>query len=56
MNQNPKDIIIKVLEIIGYADDKQEFADKFIRICEEEAMIQIIHELPQNEYNKKETS
>ena len=47
MQQTVKDILIQVLTIIGYEDDKDLFADEFIKLCQDQALIQLINSLPE---------
>lgn len=42
MQRTPKGILWEVLEIIGYQDDKDAFADEFIQNCEKQAFIDVI--------------
>ncbi len=47
MQQSPKDIIVAVLTIIGYEDDKDAYADEFIKNCEKQAIADAIKALPE---------
>lgn len=35
-----------ILDIIGYSDDKQVFEDKFVKACQEQALLDLIDSLP----------
>lgn len=39
---DPKEIIIKILEIIDFEEDKEEYAKKFIQVCEEQAILELL--------------
>src|SRR3990167_8016972 len=43
MNQNPLEFMIQILNIIGYADDKQKFLGKFLFIISISDYIQILN-------------
>lgn len=47
MNQNPKRIILQVLEIIGYEDDKDKFANDFLSLCLQQGLVDLMQELPE---------
>lgn len=49
MNQNPKNLFLQVLNIIGYADNKEEFADKFFQLCEQQTMANLVKSLPEEQ-------
>ena len=46
MHQDPKDIILNILTIIGFTDDKEAAADEFIQNCEKQALLDILVALP----------
>lgn len=46
MNSGYKDIFLKVLDIIGYSDDKEKFTDQFISLCQQKATTDLIEFLP----------
>lgn len=48
MLQSSKDIFLQVLNIIGYSDNKEEFASKFFQLCEQQTIINLIKSLPQD--------
>ena len=52
MNTNPKQIILQVLEIIGYEDDKEKFANDFLSLCLQEALLNLTQELPQDKQDQ----
>lgn len=52
MNQNPKQIILKVLEIIGYEDDKEKFANEFLSLCLQQALVALTQTLPQDKQDQ----
>lgn len=39
--QDPKEIIIQILDIVGYGDGKQAFADQLLSLCEQQAIIDL---------------
>lgn len=45
MHHNIKDIIIEILKIIEYSEDKEIFAHKFIDAIHQEAVVSIINSL-----------
>ena len=47
MQQNPKDIIVTVLTLMGYEDDKNSYADEFFQNCEKQAFADAIKGLPE---------
>ncbi len=49
MQQNPNDLIIEVLNIIGYTDDKQKFANDFIDSCRKQTFLELLSNLPSEE-------
>lgn len=52
MNTNPKQIILKVLEIIGYEDDKDKYANDFLALCLQKAFVNLVKELPQDKQDQ----
>src|SRR5947209_6150839 len=46
MQQDPKDIILELLTIIGYEDNKETYANDFIQNCEQQALIDALSALP----------
>lgn len=52
MNHDPKQIILQVLEIIGYEDDKEKFANKFLSLCLQKALVNLTQELPQDKQDQ----
>ncbi|HEU5376681.1 MAG TPA: hypothetical protein VFV38_14695 [Ktedonobacteraceae bacterium] len=46
MQHDPKAIILKVLSIIGYEDDKKAAAAEFIQNCEKQAILDLLTTLP----------
>jgi len=51
-DKSPKDIIIDVLNIIGYQGEKDNFANELLNICEKQALINLIKMLS----NEKQVS
>lgn len=47
MNQDPKDIIIKVLDIINYQKDKESYAKEFLGFCYQKAFLSYLETLPE---------
>ena len=43
--QNPKEVIIKTLDIIGYEKDKDQFAEEFLSACKKQAVVNLIKNL-----------
>lgn len=39
--QNPKEIIIRILDIVGYGDGKDTFADQLLSLCQQQAIINL---------------
>ncbi|MBI4098218.1 MAG: hypothetical protein HY426_04235 [Candidatus Levybacteria bacterium] len=52
MNSNPKQIILQVLEIIGYSDDKEKYADDFLALCFQKAFVNLTQKLPQDKQDQ----
>lgn len=46
MNQNPRELFLQVLSIIGYSDDREEFTNKFFQLCEQQAIANLVKSLP----------
>lgn len=44
--QDPREIIIQILDIVGYGDGKQAFADQLLSLCQQQAMADLINTLP----------
>ena len=55
MNQNPRDIFLQVLNIIGYTNDKEEFTNKFFQLCEQQTVVSLIKSLPQDKQTSLQT-
>lgn len=49
MPQKLDELIIKVLNIIGYTNDKQKFASEFINSCRKQAFLELINTLSPEE-------
>lgn len=49
MNQDPKTVLTRVLEIIDYPHDKEEFIKEFYLLCYEKALLTYISSLPSKE-------
>ncbi len=47
MIQNPKIILLEILNSIDYSGNKEIFADKFLKNCQLEALNNLIVKLPQ---------
>lgn len=43
---DPKEIIVNVLDIIDYQDDKPKYATEFIDLCEKQALLDALQSLP----------
>ena len=44
---NPKDILLRVLTIINYQDDKNQFANDFLDLCLKKALVDMMESLPE---------
>lgn len=56
MQNNPEEILSKVLQLIGFEGDKKDFIDKFLIVCQQQALADLIEGLPpekQEELNQK---
>lgn len=49
---NPKNILLKILEIIGYSDNKEIFADEFLKNIQAQSVIDLIQSLPQDKQSQ----
>lgn len=49
---NPKQIILQVLEIIGYEDDKEKYANDFLSLCLQKALVSLSQELSQEKQDE----
>lgn len=49
MQQDPKQILLQVLTIIDYADEKEAFAEEFLQICHEQAMADLLTSLTEEQ-------
>lgn len=47
MIQNPKNILLKILNRVDYSGNKEIFADEFLKNCQLEALNNLIAKLPQ---------
>jgi hypothetical protein len=45
MNQDPRAIILKILDIIEYPENKEEFVNQFIIVCKKQAVTDLISNL-----------
>ncbi len=52
MNQDPKQIILQVLGIIGYEGDKDKYANDFLSLCLQKALVDLMRELPQDKQDQ----
>jgi hypothetical protein len=48
MQPDPKTILLKVLVIIGYQNDKEKFISEFLSICFKKAFIKCVESMPLN--------
>lgn len=46
MTKDPKEILIQILIIVAYKDDKNSFAEKFIVLCQQQAFLEFVESLP----------
>src|SRR5712692_4620974 len=51
MQQDPKNIIVEVLNIINFDDDKEVYANRFIQNCVTQALLDTIKAIPQEKKN-----
>jgi len=47
ISQKPKDIIIQILDLVGYGENKEEFADELLSLCQQQALVDLIKSLPE---------
>jgi len=45
MQQQPRDIMISVLNLLGFRENKEAYADEFIQICEKQALVDLLNTL-----------
>lgn len=45
---DPKIILLKILEIIGYSEDKEKFATEFLQNVSFQALLDLLNTLPQD--------
>ena len=45
-SQKPKDIIIQILDLVGYGENKEGFADELLSLCQQQALVDLIKKLP----------
>lgn len=55
MKQDPTSIIIKILGIIGYRNDKLTFAREFVEICMQDSFKEMLERLPKEKVSELET-
>lgn len=56
VNQTSRDVLLQVLNIIGYSDNKEEFISKFLQLCEQQALINMINSLPEDRRSSLESA
>lgn len=49
MDKNTKEILLKILDIIDYPENKEQLINKFISACQQQALINLVESLPSNE-------
>src|SRR5438270_20802 len=49
MQQNPKDIMLHFLSIAGITDNAEAYADDFLRLCENQALVDVIKTFPEEQ-------
>ncbi len=52
LNMNPKRIILDVLEIIGYTDDRDKFANDFLGLILQNSINNLSEKLPQDKIDQ----
>lgn len=52
MNTDPKVFLLKVLDAIGYAEDKANFIEQFLSLCYQHAIAQSVDTLPEEQQDK----
>ncbi len=56
MNQNPQFILLQVLDIIGYIDNKEDFTNKFFQLCKQQAIVDLVKSLPSDKQTALESN
>lgn len=46
---DPKEILLNVLIIINYQDDKEKFTNEFLQLCMQRALVEIVATLSEND-------
>lgn len=52
--QNPKAVIITILDIVGYGDGKEVFADELLALCQQQASVDLVNSLPSEKRSSKD--
>ena len=52
MNNNYKDILLKVLEAIGYSDNKEVFIEDFVKNIDMQAVADLIESMPSDKQSE----
>ncbi len=56
MQQTDKDLLLKILDIIDYSNDKAVFVDKFSELNRQEALLNLLERLPKDVQEKMSSS
>lgn len=52
MSQTPYQVILNILDTIGYEDDKEKFANDFLTLCLQKAILNLSKELSQDKQDQ----
>lgn len=55
-NRKPKEIITQILDMAGYGENKEEFADQLLTLCQQQAFVDLIKSLPEETQTLLENS
>ncbi|MBU1000882.1 hypothetical protein KKE78_05835 [Patescibacteria group bacterium] len=45
--QKSKNIIIQILDIVGYGENKEDFADELLSLCQQQTLVDLVKSLPE---------
>lgn len=45
--QNPKSVIVKILDLVGYGENKEGFADELLSLCQQQTLVDLVKSLPE---------
>lgn len=52
LQQNPKQIVIRILDIIAYKKNKDAYAEEFVSLCQQQTLINLLQSL--SEHRKRQ--